>query len=227
MYLSTHHPEDLPSGLKKITFGGRFTQEFEEDTLPRNLETLGFKGRSESGGSFTQITGKNILPKSLKTLNFDSNPVNNNTKLVCPDKDLLPSGLLHLTLGVRFNRKLKSLLPNSLKKLSFDIKGPSDPEYYREFRGAEGSQNRGSASSKSSKELDSCFDQEIGKGDLPKSLEILDFGWHFNNGGRQFAQGVFSDCPNLKEIYFGKKFNQPLRVGLFDQRDPDGLDGLI
>ena len=57
----------LPEGLKSLTFGYYFNQEIERGTLPEGLKALIF------GYSFNQKIDEGILPNSIKTLSFSRN----------------------------------------------------------------------------------------------------------------------------------------------------------
>jgi len=107
-YSQFNNPIDnLPNGIKKITFGKSFNQPI--DHLPETIEYLCFEG------DFNQPIDK--LPSGVKEISFQCNMCLDNISMFNQPIDNLPKGLVKLYLKLyRFNYRIDNL-PKNLKEL--------------------------------------------------------------------------------------------------------------
>lgn len=198
----------LPPSLISLTIGDEYNMSFKPYILPDSLKYL------KLGNKYNKIFEKNVLPASLKTLILGNRY---NLKFI-----ELPN-LETLILGKQYNKPFDNILPNTLKRL--ELKGKYSIEFQNQLPSLE---------VLVLEDYLHAFDKKI----LPNSLKSIDLGKHYNH---IITENTFPDSleililselynkkleymsPNLKEIRFGKKYNQIIDNGIL----PPGLETII
>ena len=100
--------DDIPEGIKYLSFGYYFDKELNIGDLPESLEFLIF------GSQFNKPIKVGVLPKKLKTLIFGWDY---DKKI---EKDVLPEGLKKIDFGKSFNQPIDiGIIPESVDILMF------------------------------------------------------------------------------------------------------------
>lgn len=182
----------LPPSLTSLTIGDHYNRPFEKNTLPSSLTYL------KIGDDYS--CGFPVLPISLKTLIIGDKYNQIFPKL--PDLETL-------ILGIRYNRSFNNVLPNTLKRL--ELRG----QYNVEFKNS----LPDSLEVLVLRDYIHVLDRDI----LPIQLKSINLGINYNH---VITKNTFPDSleililsnvynrkleylpPRLKEIRFGKKYNQ-------------------